>query len=150
IVDEGQLTDPRARAYMLDTLIARQRKTARYWFAQVAPLDHFALRQSSTTELCFTDLLLAHDLGRPATFYELTLFDGDGRATSRPRTTRPGDGGQACFSRIIASTSRDGYTIARIRVARDGGEAEIEDDDLAGLVDEDVAGVQVGVHEAVV
>ena len=53
----AQLTDPRARAYLIDTLVARQRKTARYWFARVSPLDSFEVddrdeRRASTTSRC--------------------------------------------------------------------------------------------------
>src|SRR5205085_12364741 len=41
IIETAQYSDPRASQYMLDTLVARQRATARYWFDRVAPLDAF-------------------------------------------------------------------------------------------------------------
>src|SRR5262249_18431401 len=42
-VDAGELSDPSIAAYLVDTLVARQRATAAYWFARESPLDHFAI-----------------------------------------------------------------------------------------------------------
>ncbi len=43
IVDEGQLTDPEAEEYLVQTLLARREAIGRYWFQQVNPLDRFVL-----------------------------------------------------------------------------------------------------------
>jgi hypothetical protein len=120
IVDEAQLSDPRAASYMLDTLVARQRKTGLYWFERVAPLDQFALVPTKDGELlCFTDLLLSYNLDNPVTRYELATFDREGRQTSRTRQIASSDNGQACVANILPSPAPDGYTIVRLRVHRD-------------------------------
>jgi hypothetical protein len=43
IVKTGQLTDPRAEAYLTETLIKRRDKVGRFWLNQVNPLDQFAV-----------------------------------------------------------------------------------------------------------
>ncbi|MEO7095036.1 MAG: hypothetical protein ABI175_17385, partial [Polyangiales bacterium] len=54
IVEEAKFTDPRAAKYMIDTLLYRQRKTGRYWFDRVAPLDAFAIETPADKPmLCF-------------------------------------------------------------------------------------------------
>ncbi|MDQ3164236.1 MAG: AAA family ATPase, partial [Actinomycetota bacterium] len=63
IVEEAGYTDPRAAQYMLDALVERQRKTARYWFDQVSALDQFRVEPQG---LCFDDLTLRYDLRRVA------------------------------------------------------------------------------------
>ncbi|MCP5939770.1 hypothetical protein NL351_28060, partial [Klebsiella pneumoniae] len=49
IIAEAHYSDPRSAAYMLDVLIERQRKTAKYWFGKVAPLDRFTVEPTTTT-----------------------------------------------------------------------------------------------------
>jgi hypothetical protein len=111
IVDEAQLSDPRAAAYMVDTLVERQRKTARYWFARTAPLDRFRL---DAGRLCFTDLARAYGLDDASTHYTIDVFDGD-RPTGYHRTALPTGTGDACAPDVIVN----GYTIARIRTDRE-------------------------------
>jgi hypothetical protein len=122
IVDEAHYTDPRAAAYMLETLIARQRKTARYWFARIAPLDRFTVEPAADgARVCFDDLMLTHqlaDVGRGTT-YQLDAFDYDDRATGWTRTVKaPATGGHVCVDGLVPATSRSGYTIVRVRVRR--------------------------------
>jgi hypothetical protein len=57
-VDAAGYEDPRASAYLRQILSERRDKIARYWFARVAPLDFFEVRDG---ELHFHDL--AVDLG---------------------------------------------------------------------------------------
>src|SRR4029078_13581581 len=57
-VDAAGYEDPRAREYIQRTLIARRDKIARFWFARVAPLDFFHVKDGY---LLFHDLAL--DLG---------------------------------------------------------------------------------------
>jgi hypothetical protein len=119
IVGEAKLSDPRSAAYMLDTLVARQRKTGLYWFERVAPLDRFARVPTKDGDLlCFTDLLLSYKLDNPQTRYELATFDRDGRQTSRTRQIASSDDGQVCVGNITPSKAPDGYTIVRLRVHR--------------------------------
>jgi hypothetical protein len=118
IVDEAQLSDPRAANYLLETLIARQRTTAAYWFERVTPLERFAVdRKHNSSRLCFSDLALVHGLTRESTRYELTLFDKSGRELARPRIYRAQTDGRTCLGGIAPT----GYTIARIRAQRSGG-----------------------------
>ncbi|HSK02545.1 MAG TPA: hypothetical protein VK932_14935, partial [Kofleriaceae bacterium] len=80
IVGEARFTDPRASRYMLEALIARQRKTARYWFDRVAPLDAFAAEAGpgGAARVCFTDLTLAYALDAAATRYAVDAYDRAG------------------------------------------------------------------------
>lgn len=115
IVAEGQLSDPRAAAYMLDVLVERQRKTARYWFDRVAPLDQFRAERDA---LCFTDLALHYKLRTNATRYEVDAYDKAGRATGYHRTVAGMSDGRSCARELFV----DDYTIVRIRVFRNAHE----------------------------
>jgi hypothetical protein len=110
IVDEAQLSDPRSAAYLVDTLIARQRKLARFWFDRVAPVDDVRI---AGDRLCFSDLALAYGLTRQGTTYDIELYDRDGRPTGYRRQLR------AVSSRSCASGVHiTDYTIARVVVRR--------------------------------
>ena len=125
IVDEAQYSDPHASRYMLDTLIARQRATARYWFEQVAPLDRFTVERdgSGSYRLCFTDLTLAYQLRDVATRYAVDAYDHAGAATGYRRALAAGVGGRTCATGVVPAASHDGYTIVRLRVYR--GDSEL-------------------------
>ncbi|MBA3818122.1 MAG: hypothetical protein H0X17_04475 [Deltaproteobacteria bacterium] len=114
IVEQAGYTDPRASQYMLDALVERQRKTARYWFDQVSAVDQFRVEPQG---LCFDDLTLRYDLRRVATRYHVEAFDHDGRATGFQQIVPAGPGGRACTT-VTPSGSPDGYTIVRLRVQR--------------------------------
>jgi hypothetical protein len=45
IVKAGQLTDPKAEAYLIECLIKRRDKIGRYWLNQLNPLDGFTVDQ---------------------------------------------------------------------------------------------------------
>jgi hypothetical protein len=115
VVAEGQLTDPRAAAYMLDVLVERQRETARYWFDRVAPLDELRVERDA---LCFADLALLYRLRTNPTRYEVDTFDKAGRATGYHRTVTGMPDGRSCVPDLIVA----GYTIVRIRVFRNAHE----------------------------
>ena len=53
-VEQARYSDPRATDYMTRILIERQRKTARYWFDRVNPLDGFEVSKlgDGTYQLC--------------------------------------------------------------------------------------------------
>jgi hypothetical protein len=116
IVDEAQFSDPRAAKYMLETLIARQRKTARYWFERVAPLDAFEITaDASGARICFTDLLFAYQLKNPKTRYVIDAFDETGKRVGAERSLGVMPRGRTCVGGIELAD----YTILRIRVHRD-------------------------------
>jgi hypothetical protein len=133
IVGEARFTDPRAARYVLDTLIERQRRTARYWFARVAPLDAVAAEPApgGAARLCFTDLWLAYELGADATSYLAEAYDGAGRATGVSRALAPGPGGRACVGDLALAPGADAYTIVRLRVRRGARELPPVDVHLA-------------------
>ncbi|HEU0035257.1 MAG TPA: hypothetical protein VFQ53_31745 [Kofleriaceae bacterium] len=113
-VDAARYTDPRATAYMIDTLVARQRRTAQHWFQQVNPVDDFAI---DGDRLCFTDLALRHQLEVRATRFTLRVFDDAGRALAAPITADPDASGRACAS-IALAPGASHYTIVRIESSR--------------------------------
>ncbi|MBA3465069.1 MAG: hypothetical protein H0T46_34365 [Deltaproteobacteria bacterium] len=122
IVDEGQLTDPVSRQYMIDTLLKRQRMTGRYWFDRVAPLDLFAVDQAGDkARLCFTDLSLSYMLTEAPTMYAINTYDHGGNATSFATSLRNGEKGRTCADVPLAAGAHD-YTIVRLRVQRENRE----------------------------
>ena len=117
IVETGRFSDPRATEYVTDTLVARQRATAAYWFARVNPLDRFAVEASGT--LCFDDLLLMYQLGSSAaeTSYALDAYDAGG-ALLGARSARPDSRGHACVAIPALAPAADAYTILRVTTTR--------------------------------
>lgn len=132
VVGEAQYSDPRAAAYMLETLVARQRKLGAYWFAQVSPLDGFVVEpvtepvtepgRDGRVKLCFDDLAWRYHLTSAATAYWVQAFDHGGQALM-PRTLVDGRlqaSGRGCVSAPLASGG-DRYTIVELAVRRVGG-----------------------------
>ena len=123
IVGVADFSDPRATAYFLDVLVQRQRKTARYYFERVAPLDRFTVMDHPQGMLvCFDDLLLSYQLSPVGgwTEYLVDAFDHAGRPTGPLREYRPDAKGHACAAGNMPGADHDGYTIVRIRVRRGG------------------------------
>jgi hypothetical protein len=118
IVEEAQYSDPRSAAYMTETLIRRQRITARYWFDRVTPLDGFHVERNAnaTLDLCFTDLALAYHLDTRPTRYALDTFTHRAEPVGASRSLAPTRSGRVCSRNLPSST--DGYTIVRLRVRR--------------------------------
>jgi hypothetical protein len=115
IVGVAQYSDPRASQYMLDTLVARQRATAKYWFEQVAPLDGFAVDGGA---LVFRDLLLAYHLRDVPTRYLVEAFDRAGRRIDARMIAASPDGAVR-IDDLALSRAADGYTILRVQVVRE-------------------------------
>jgi hypothetical protein len=116
IVETGRLSDPRATAYMTDTLVARQRAIGAYWFARVNPLDRFKV---SAGRLCFDDLAIVHRFATArTTSYQATSYDRDERSLGVTGQL-PDARGHACLPLTLA-TGGDGYTMIRIDTARPG------------------------------
>jgi hypothetical protein len=116
IVEAGELSDPRAVAYLTDTLVARQRATAAHWFARVNPIDRFTAYRD---QLCFDDLAIAHRFDQAeSTRYEATRFDREARELETS-STRAADDGRACVP-LALPAGGDGYTMLRITTVRPG------------------------------
>lgn len=114
VVDTARLSDPRAAAWLTERLVARQRKTARYWFERVNPLDGFAIDKQA---LCFKDLSIVYAFAPPGTtHYTLERYDRDGKRLSAVRFPA-GNSGVTCVRTSLAAGG-DGYTIARIITKR--------------------------------
>ena len=116
LVETGRLTDPRAVDYVTDTLVARQRATAAYWFARVNPLDRFAAYHD---RLCFDDLAVDYDFASAtATHYAVTRYDRDGHALAADDAPGAADG-RVCVPLSLPAAG-DGYTIVKLTTIRPG------------------------------
>jgi hypothetical protein len=114
IVETGKLSDPAATEYVTDTLVARQRATAKHWFNEVNPLDRFSLTDG---QLCFEDLAIKYEFA-PAltTSYKATRYDRDGKPLDTV-AFQAGAAGSACTAAPLVAQS-DGYTMVRIETTR--------------------------------
>ena len=63
IVEQAQFSDPRATAYMIDTLIRRREAIGRHWYSRVNPLDRFAIEAMPDSGQVITFVDLAVDAG---------------------------------------------------------------------------------------
>jgi hypothetical protein len=119
VVELGRLSDPRAADYLTDTLVARQRKTARTWFERVNPLDRFAVVAAGAgASLCFDDLAVVYGLGATAgaTEYRVTAYDAAAHPLGPAAVVRPDPTGHACTAALPPA----GYAILRIATTRPG------------------------------
>jgi hypothetical protein len=130
VVAEARYSDPRASAYMLETLIARQRKMAAYWFGEVSPLDGFVVESgvdpkagaAGQARLCFDDLALRYALTAEATRYRVQAFDFAEAALGKElQVAGPAasSGSRTCVVAPVASQN-DGYTIVELAALRAG------------------------------
>ncbi len=136
VVGEARYSDPRASAYMLETLISRQRKLGAYWFGEVSPLEAFAVApggaagaaagSAGLAQLCFDDLalrygLLPRDVAAP-TRYRVKAFDYGGAALRAPVAVidaAKGASGRTC-AEVPLGGSGDRYTIVELAASRGG------------------------------
>jgi hypothetical protein len=113
-VDSAKLSDPRAAAWLTDALIERQRKTARYWFERVNPLEEFAVDAKS---LCFKDLAIVYAFAPVRTTrYVVEFLDRNGNPVGTTKLAAAASG-VSCAKLELASGG-EGYTIARITTRR--------------------------------
>jgi hypothetical protein len=123
-VEAAHYSDPRAAAYVVDTLVGRQRRIMAYWFARVNPLDHFTTTAAGPdTSVCFDDLAIAGELASAtSTHYATTTYDVAGHPLSAPRWTvaSADPHGRTCSAPFGLTDKADGYTIVRITTARPG------------------------------
>lgn len=113
-VESGQFSDPRAAPYLVETLVRRQRRTARHWFRTVNPIDEFVV---AAGQVCFTDLALRHNLETVATRYIVTAADASGHAVGSRIVVTPDAAGRACVAPIRAPGAGR-YTILRVDSSR--------------------------------
>ncbi len=113
-VAAGRLTDPAAERYLLDTIVARQRMTATYWFKRASPLDDI---QVTAGKLCFTDLALRYELTKAPTRF--TVYGYDTKESLLATLPTEADAtGHACTSALPLATGGDRYTIFRVESSR--------------------------------
>ncbi|CAN5917702.1 hypothetical protein BH11MYX3_BH11MYX3_14390 [soil metagenome] len=119
-VDEAHFTDPRATAYMVDTLVERQRRVGKYWFSQVSPLDNFTVEAAGDrSRLCFDDLARTYQLDMSSAKYSVEVFDRDGKVLE-PRATlpTPASGARTCTAPFALGGDAKHYTIVKLAVSR--------------------------------
>ncbi len=114
----GRYSDPRAPKYLLETMIARQRTTARYWFRRVNPIDEFSVVAGA--QVCFTDLALRHKLETIGTSFKITAYDAAGKSLGATREITAAADGRACLPDSPVASGKDNYTILRIHSSRSG------------------------------
>ncbi len=83
IVETGQISDPDASNYLVETLIKRRDKIIRYYLARINPLDEFQLtgRTGPSLRLEFKNLGLEAGLASRSTYqYQWFRFDNQRRS----------------------------------------------------------------------
>lgn len=83
LVAQGRYQNPAAADFLVRTLAARRDKIARYWFAQVPPVDHFIVGPEG---LSFADLAVARghaNAGETTYRYRLAVVDRERRAREK-------------------------------------------------------------------
>lgn len=105
-VETGKFTDPEAAKYVVDTLIARQRKVGKAYIEAVTPIDEFTIDQRA---LCGVDLGVRYGFAAQGL---LEVLDEDGKSE---RTLSVGRDGKVC----IPLADKSGYQIFRMRTRRD-------------------------------
>jgi hypothetical protein len=120
----GRYTDPRARAYLLETLIARQRKVVRYGFAEVSTLDDFRLTRSGRERfaLCARDLAIVTGLARSApAHYVVRVYDWSGRQLGPTRARASSADGKVCIRGLPIGLTHEAYTMVAYEARPEGG-----------------------------
>ena len=79
IVEAGQISDPDASQYFLDTLIERQHKSARYYMDRLNPIDEFEVTSDT---LRFVNLSEKYGFSEPGTTYRFQWSVYDNRDDS--------------------------------------------------------------------
>jgi hypothetical protein len=119
-VEAGQYDDPRAVDYLTETLVGRQRVTARYWLDRTSPLDDFTVERTDDGDerLCYRDLVTAHRLDpeRAPRRYLASAFDFAGAPLGDVAVERAAGRGRRCTGPLPRATDHDGYTIVSLEV----------------------------------
>jgi hypothetical protein len=116
-VEAGRLSDPRAVDYLTDTLVARQHKTAAYWYRQVNPLDMFEVND----ELCFDDLAIAQGyVAATGTRYTISATDRLGHRVGSALGISAAHDGHTCIATPPLAAQPDRYTVFEVATTRPG------------------------------
>lgn len=123
IVKTGEFSDPAAEQYVADTLIKRRDKIGKDFFAQVLPLDRFAVNDGRLT---FDNLAVVHKLSAaPAYTYQWSVFD-NGTETCSPLGGRTGPEVPSAAASYLVCDIHAGDTSKTVSVyLRDGRVAGI-------------------------
>jgi len=105
IVETGQLTEPGAADYLVDTLLARRDKVAAAYLDGVTPLDDFAIEDG---RLCATDL--SRKYGAADDGVVLRIAGDESPSEAFPVA----DDGRVCIPLAID----DQYRILRLQIRR--------------------------------
>jgi len=95
MVETGQLNDPAASDYLVQTLIKRRDKIIRYYLPQINPLDEFHLtgEPGLSLRLAFTNLGLEAGLAVTSFYqYQWFRFDNPSQGLEPVTELRPSDG----------------------------------------------------------
>ena len=107
LVAEGQLSEPNAASYVVETLYERRRIIGKVFLEAVTPLDHF---QISERELCMVDLSVKHGLVSSGL---VEVLDEQDQVVFDNLVDRRG---RLC----IPIPATDDYSVYRLRVRRRG------------------------------
>ena len=115
-VEAGRYSDPKSSAYLVRTLVERQRKIGQVWFRRVAPLDGIRL-SADTKSICFDDLLNRYDFATGDTTYIATAYDYNGEPTGwRAEAHRGKHSDIVCMKQFVMA--KTDYTIVELKVQR--------------------------------
>jgi hypothetical protein len=115
-VESARLSDPRATEWLVNALVERQRRTAKYWFTRVNPIDALDVVDG---KLCFKDLAIAHAFAAARnTRYTLTYYDTNGARIGATEVAATASG--VTCGPLVLSAGHDRYTIVRVDTARPG------------------------------
>jgi hypothetical protein len=125
LVDAGQLTNPAARTYLLETLKTRRDKIGRHWFSKVNPLDFFEdAMVDGTYQIVFRDLAVEYGYADGAES-EVVLKHGgrtlvDKRQIASPEITLTPRDMQLVAESFARSPDKNLYEL-QLRTRRDNG-----------------------------
>ena len=122
-LEQGHYEDPRAVDHLVRVLVGRQRKAARHWLAKTSPLVDFRVEERAQgLTICFTDLMVAHELAPGAAArsrYQVTPFAPDGSRLGSPLATgATGDTPTACLGPLSLRNDDEAYTVFKVEAAR--------------------------------
>jgi len=120
-VDAAHYDDPRARDFLIKSLIQRRDKIARYWFQKVAPLDFFAVSGSC---LRFHDLAVDLRLANPRA-YDVEVVSRGGWNQEHIRLDQPcldlPEAPERSTAMLVISVRGDSAKPAQVDLVRRGG-----------------------------
>lgn len=111
IVETGEYSDPEDARYLLEVLVARQRKSGRLGINAINPLDEFRVQSGS---LEFVNLSEKYGFVESPTRYEIQWFAFENETGAR-RELSPATTGTETRSSLPAAPGPESFLLARIR-----------------------------------